>query len=86
MIKEQDKEVLINSMKNLIKHIFQGPSHQTDIFKSLSYNDFNKIIDNLNDTNKSTNKPQIIRDNIFVKYYIFKLLFHILRNQVFGNH
>jgi hypothetical protein len=53
MIKEQDKEVLINSMKNLIKHIFQGPSHQTDIFKSLSLNDLNKIIDNLNDSNKS---------------------------------
>jgi len=40
-------------MKNLIKHILQGPSHQIDIFKSLSLNDLNKIIANLNDSNKS---------------------------------
>ncbi len=49
MIKEQEKEVLISSMKNLIKHILQGPTQQTEIFKSLSSHDFSKIIDNLND-------------------------------------
>ena len=41
-------------MKNLVKHILQGPSQQTDIFDSLSTNDFAKIIDNLNDQNKSS--------------------------------
>jgi hypothetical protein len=43
-------------MKNLVKHILQGPSQQSDIFQSLSSNDFAKIIDNLNDQNKNLRK------------------------------
>jgi hypothetical protein len=53
MIKMEEKDALVNSIMNLKNHVVLGQQQQIEIFKSLSTNDFSKIIDNMNDNNKS---------------------------------
>ncbi|EGR31177.1 hypothetical protein IMG5_116480, partial [Ichthyophthirius multifiliis] len=48
---DAEKEMLIESMSKLIEHIHQNKIHQKEIFDSLTTNDLNKILSNIEDKN-----------------------------------